>query len=236
VDDSAGRRAAAAAIVLMVVWIATYWLWEPRTAETAGVVIDEPVAAEVVPGDPPERQSGARAERPVSRPALAQTDPLQSGPEIEESGYAAGSQGGQVVIPPEFRAYTVKTGDQIMTIAKRLYGDTRHWQAIAKANPEVDPQKLRVGQTIRVPKDPGNIQGVVVDAGESSPPPAPEPETIEHVVQNNDSLWKIAAAFYGDGTKWRLIRDANRELVGDEGQRLRPGMTLVIPPAPNGAR
>ena len=229
-DDSAGRRAAAAAIVLMVVWIATYWLWEPRSAETAGIVVDEPAAAVVEPREAAERSLVTREPAPAQPDRPAEDDQQAD----DQSGEPAG--GGPRVLPPEFRAYTVRSGDQIMTIARRLYGDTRHWQAIAKANPEVDPQKLRVGQTIRVPKDPGNIQGVLVEEGESSPPPAPEPETIEHVVQNNDSLWKIAAAFYGDGTKWRLIRDANRDLVGDDGSRLRPGMTLVIPPAPNGAR
>ncbi len=229
--DSAGRRAAAAAIVLVVVWIATYWMWEPGDGG-AGVSFENAPPAVVI-GEP---------ERPAAiDPAQLRERPVVVDPVVEPAADAQGvaveqSRAGPRLEAPRFREYTVRQGDQIMTIAQRVYGSTRHWQAIAKANPNVDPQKLRAGQTLRVPEDPENVQGVVVGAGEPETPTASEPERIEHIVQNNDSLWKIAASFYGDGTKWRIIRDANRELVGDDGSRLRPGMTIVIPPAPNEAR
>jgi nucleoid-associated protein YgaU len=157
-------------------------------------------------------------------------------PVVEETIDESAASDGPRVEPPVFREYVVRRGDQIMTIAQRVYGSTRHWQAIAKANPDVDPQKLRAGQRLRIPEDPENVQGVVVEGGEPETPAIPEPEQVEHIVQNNDSLWKIAASFYGDGTTWRIIRDANRSLVGDNGEKLRPGMTIVIPPAPNQAQ
>jgi len=225
-SDSSGKRAAAAAVVLVTAWIATYWLWEPREGESAAVVFDDAPPAAAVHTTPATTPEPVVAD-PLTR-ALADDAP--------DEGEAVAP--GPRLVPPEFDVYVVRPGDQLMPIAKRLYGDTRHWQAISKANPDLDPQRqLRVGQRLLVPKDPGNIQGVVVDhAGGRESPPAHEPERIEHVVQKNDSLWKIAAAFYGDGTKWTIIRDANRDLVGDEGQRLRPGMILVIPPAASRAQ
>jgi len=231
VSDSSGKRAAAAAVVLVTAWIATYWLWEPSEGHgDAGVVFDDaPPAAGVEVADPEP------ADLPIADPLA---DARRSFAEPEEVDEGAPLTPTRRLVPPEFDVYVVRRGDQMMTIAKELYGDTRYWQSIAKANPNVDPQGgLRVGQELLVPKDPGNIQGVVVDdAGQAQTPPARAPERIEHVVQPNDSLWKIAASFYGDGTKWTIIRDANRDLVGAEGERLRPGMTLVIPAAPKGAQ
>jgi len=63
----------------------------------------------------------------------------------------------------------------------------------------------------------------------NSPEQAPE---IEYVVRPGDTLSEISQRIYGRSRLWRLIRDANRELVGDGGELIRPGMTLKIPPPP----
>ena len=47
-------------------------------------------------------------------------------------------------------------------------------------------------------------------------------------VRQADTLVLIASHFYGDGSRWRAIRDANREVLPDP-DRLMPGLTLVIP-------
>ncbi|MEM1423328.1 MAG: LysM peptidoglycan-binding domain-containing protein [Planctomycetota bacterium] len=96
----------------------------------------------------------------------------------------------------------------------------------------VDPNRLLPGTEVKVPRDPDNVQGASMDDGE----PDPEPETThtDYIVSKDDSLWTIAKALYGSGVKWTVIRDANRDLVGDQGQRLRPGMVLKIPPPPGG--
>jgi nucleoid-associated protein YgaU len=49
-----------------------------------------------------------------------------------------------------------------------------------------------------------------------------------YVVRPNDSLTGIAQRVYGDATRWRVIRDANRDVLGDS-ETLRVGQTLVIP-------
>ncbi len=220
-SETSGQRAAAAAIVLVIAWVATYWLWEPRNAVTAEVVFDEPAVIEVID----------------LQPELEVTDPLAFAREENEPEREAEPEvieeiaDGPRLIPPEFTEYVVRPGDELLPLARRLYGETKYWQSIAKSNPDMDPKRdLTVGQVLRLPRDPNNFQGIVVD-GEGETPPVEGPEVIEHIVQRNDSLWKIAASFYGDGTKWTIIRDANRDLVGAEGERLRPGMTLVIPAA-----
>ncbi|WP_295391894.1 LysM peptidoglycan-binding domain-containing protein [uncultured Thiodictyon sp.] len=47
-------------------------------------------------------------------------------------------------------------------------------------------------------------------------------------VRPADTLVLIARHFYGDGSRWRAIREANRDVLADA-NRLIPGLTLVIP-------
>lgn len=52
----------------------------------------------------------------------------------------------------------------------------------------------------------------------------------DYTVQAGDSLSKIALEAYGDGSEafWRLIYNANRELIGDNPNLIQPGMVLHI--------
>ncbi len=66
-----------------------------------------------------------------------------------------------------------------------------------------------------------------------TPPPAPAPAPHERVptdeqytVRARDTLYEIAERFYGDGTLWPLIRQAN---PGIDPNRLRIGTPLRIP-------
>jgi len=98
-------------------------------------------------------------------------------------------------------------------------------------------RKLRIGEVIRVPVDPENVQGRPVepggDAGESEPEPAPTPAEIEYTVQRGDSLSRIATQFYGSIRYVDFLYDANRDRLRSKDD-LRVGQVLVIPPMPAG--
>ena len=49
-----------------------------------------------------------------------------------------------------------------------------------------------------------------------------------YIVQEGDTLYSIARKFYNSSTRWKEIRDANRNKVGDGG-KLQPGESLTIP-------
>ena len=49
-----------------------------------------------------------------------------------------------------------------------------------------------------------------------------------HVVVAGDNFWDLAERYYGDGSKWRMIADANPDASPDA---LTIGMSLTIPPA-----
>lgn len=64
---------------------------------------------------------------------------------------------------------------------------------------------------------------------------ATEPDTPEgeqdgrtYTVKRGDSLWRIAQKFYGSGSKWRKIFNANRKKIKNP-RLIFPGQKLVIP-------
>ncbi|HAX61323.1 MAG TPA: hypothetical protein DCX95_02010 [Elusimicrobia bacterium] len=46
--------------------------------------------------------------------------------------------------------------------------------------------------------------------------------------ENGDCLWKIAEKFYGDGRKWKIIYDANKDEIKDP-RKIYPKQKLIIP-------
>lgn len=49
------------------------------------------------------------------------------------------------------QTYKIKSGDNLSHIAKRFYADAGKYQAIAKANGISDPNKIQVGQELKLP-------------------------------------------------------------------------------------
>jgi len=51
------------------------------------------------------------------------------------------------------RIYTVRRGDSLATISRKIYGDSKKWNVIFQANRDVlnRPNQLRIGQTLKIP-------------------------------------------------------------------------------------
>jgi nucleoid-associated protein YgaU len=54
----------------------------------------------------------------------------------------------------EPEVYTARAGDTFKSIAKRVYGATSKWRAIAELNPDLKSKKLRAGQLVKLPAAP----------------------------------------------------------------------------------
>jgi nucleoid-associated protein YgaU len=63
----------------------------------------------------------------------------------------------------------------------------------------------------------------------ANPPPKPLPTVgRRHVVSQGETLYKIAQRYYGSGSKWPQILEANRDVLTNE-NAVRAGMELKIP-------
>lgn len=73
----------------------------------------------------------------------------------------------------------------------------------------------------------GDVKG---GTSSTAKPPAPAAAEETYTVVKGDSLSKIAKRVYGNANSWRRIYDANREVIGDDPDLIKPGQKLTIPP------
>jgi nucleoid-associated protein YgaU len=57
----------------------------------------------------------------------------------------------EITVAQGEQTYTVKAGDNLSKISKLFYGDANQYPKIAKANNLADPDKIKVGQALRIP-------------------------------------------------------------------------------------
>ncbi|MEO1235568.1 MAG: LysM peptidoglycan-binding domain-containing protein [Planctomycetota bacterium] len=152
--------------------------------------------------------------------------------------------------PPLLRLYTVESGDNLSSIALATYGDDTKWVDIAQANPLVDPNRLRVGQELKLPDltpASGNTSGsqgpnpaadaaASGNAEENSGGSELPRRGTTYIVKSGDTLSSIAQQFYNAAAKWQLIYQANRRTIGDNPGNINVGDELLIPPPDTGAR
>ncbi|MBU2498774.1 MAG: LysM peptidoglycan-binding domain-containing protein [Proteobacteria bacterium] len=134
--------------------------------------------------------------------------------------------------------HTVKwAGESLSIIAKWRTGSLENWKALAQANPKIDPNRLQIGEEIRIPQDllknkkpmPEDFVASFAPKGETAPPPAPQkappqkPTYHLHTVRwPGESLSIIAKWYTGDIENWRALArvnpglDPNRIHVGDK--------------------
>ena len=65
-------------------------------------------------------------------------------------------------------------------------------------------------------------------ASDKKAPTADAATETTYKVSSGDTLWKIADKFYGDGEKWKVIYEANKDKLSSPGTIV-PGQELVIP-------
>jgi len=238
--------------VLVLLWIAVYWLWQPASAEPRITWDQTPPAVQTRAVEPPTRSLTENRPRPVEPAPQAtrkpEPDPQPQHPVVIKHPTPTGT----TVIPPTFRDYTVRSGDTLEKIAKREFGKSSLWTVIAEANPLRDPRRLKPGDVIRIPLDPGNVQGKVVQTPPGAPEPAPavaskpepkpadpaktEPTTdanavVTYTVKPGDTLTGIARAYYGSQGFDEFIFFNNQDVL-DSPDELKVGMTLKLPPIP----
>jgi nucleoid-associated protein YgaU len=126
--------------------------------------------------------------------------------------------------------HKIAPGESFYSIANAAYGDSKYFVRLEDANPNVNPNRLRVGMVIDVP----GLQDAIPSRVKTSSAPLAanvDPAT-SYRVKASDTLIAIARRIYGDGQDWEKIYDANRDAIGPNPARLTVGMVLRLPATP----
>ena len=101
---------------------------------------------------------------------------------------------------------------------------------ILSATPGID--RIEDKMNVAVPGPPEPEEPVAPSKSEAEPAadevPASEESGRTYTVESGDTLWKIAEEMYGNGSKYMVIFEANKDLL-ENPDRIFPGQKLVIP-------
>lgn len=222
-------------LLLLAGWVVLYYLLfspialeEDRRDSGLSVLETDSIGAN------PERPEAATPAGPApvtsdnaARPGdqdAARHSPDEQPPPAPNAGPGRPAEADPVIpAPPPTTPYEVKRGDTMESIAAQWFGSRAKWVLIAYENPLVDPMKLKAGITLRLPPRGARVEGIPTEELRRLT------RSTKYVVVEGDSLWKIAARAYGNGSLHTLIAEANRDVLGG-GTDLQIGMELVIPP------
>ena len=183
------------------------------------------VAAPVAPSEQP---SSKGTEEPLLAASPVLATPAPSAPSAPSPAPTASNTSGTT--------YRILPGDTLSSIAAGWFGKEHDWPRIVAANPGLDPNRLKIGQSITLPpkasaSTPSGGRGVAAPAPASSGSARPR-GGASYQVRTGDSLSRISQEAYGSANYWNVIYQANRSVIGANPADLSVGMTLVIPKAP----
>lgn len=150
--------------------------------------------------------------------------------------------------PASPAVYVVADGDNLGTIAKKVYGCSEKNNIIrlfqANRSTLKSPDEIYVGQKLVIPSLPGSQPGKNKLEKLSGPTLLGKVESISqkdaatdsrqaeknssYIVQQGDSLWQIAAKQLGDGSRYQEIVELNTDILENE-DSLAVGMCLKLP-------
>ncbi len=114
-----------------------------------------------------------------------------------------------------YHVYSVRSGDTLSTIARKY---NLSLSSIVAANPNLDPDRIRIGQNIVIPLPPE--AAVKVAASSEEPPPA---FLGTYTVSKGDTLWSIALKY---SVRVELLAEKNGL---DINSVIREGTSLRVP-------
>ena len=195
-------------------------------APTVAPVIEEKAVATrpvTTPVSPSELTMGAPLPKRFI-PTTASTSPVAPRVPLSPIPRPSVTRTARTPAPSAARTHTVQPGDTLSELAERYYGSHQRWSIIVSSNPGLDPDRLRVGQSLVIPARAPAIQ--------AKRPPTPRSipaGSRRHTVTDGDSLSSIAERYYGHEKHWMKVFEANSSTLSGDPDRLRIGMVLAVP-------
>ena len=223
-------------------------VWGPRLwADTAVSVTPDPTNNSGAPLDSNIPQTGGDQSSVADVGNIAHTPPTQGATGVQDRVDVPRPATPMVprATPGKSHTHKLMKGETFSTIAAAAYGSPNLYAYILRANPKLDPTKLKPGIEINLP-DISEVRGpeksVDKDSEKSTTAgaithriePALDAKT-EYRVQSGDSLHKIAVKLYGKIDMVPKIYEMNKSAIGDNPAKLKLGMVLKLPQAPSAA-
>ena len=98
-----------------------------------------------------------------------------------------------------FGQYTVQSGDTMMLVSFKVYGDYTKWKSIANLNPQINSQALAAGDVIKY-----KLPTTKFDW---------QPSGTPYLIKRGDTLGTISKEKYGSSSKWKGLWDNNRPMI-----------------------
>ena len=137
------------------------------------------------------------------------------------------------------RTYTIKPGQTLSSVAAEVYGNQRFYVAILRANPTVNPARLRPGTKVTLP-DISDVQPkadapVLAATAKQTQSESTEKASSGHTykVESGDNLYRIARKLYGSPKLAETIYELNKDRIGPDKTKLKLGMVLDLPQSPS---
>jgi nucleoid-associated protein YgaU len=136
--------------------------------------------------------------------------------------------------------HKVQQGETFTTIAKSAYGNGNLFNVIVRANPKIDPSRLKIGTEINLP-DISEVKGPAKVAENDAEKVTPagtavlrvdmvkiDPKT-EYRVAAGDSLHKISMKVFGNISMVDKLYEMNKTVIGSDPAKLKLGTVLKLP-------
>ena len=201
---------------------------------------------------PASDNAGGNGEAPERRPAIQPAAPTGqiasdyqpyrnpgeiSPPETSRGGASIQPAGNANAQPT---VHYVKAGETLYRIAAAQYGNGEYWRAIARANDDIDnvTGAVHIGQRIVLPNfaNATASDARIADAASGNRGTASQVALMQVTrtravitAKSGDTLSAIAQQHLGSSKHWRLILEANRDLLRNDARNLKAGMKLVMP-------
>lgn len=184
------------------------------TGNTGGTTVNDGAVRPTVVSDPQITQAG-----PVQPPAI---EPIET--QAPKTEVVAG------------RTHKVAEGETFSSIAAAAYGASRYYPHIMRANPTVDPSRLKPGTVINLPAvsevKPAGAEEVATVSNTSASAAKQVDSKTEYRVVSGDSLEKISIKLYGKRDRLNDIYELNKEAMDNDPARLKIGQVLKLPATP----
>ncbi len=139
--------------------------------------------AEEAPASSNAPSSSSVGEPPVSDQSMRETSSVSNSTDI----------GGG------FGQYTVQSGDTMMLVSFKVYGDYTRWKSIANLNSQVNAQALVAGETLKYKLPSEKFEW--------------RPNGTPYLIRTGDTLGTISKDKYGTASKWKSLWENNRPMI-----------------------